>query len=705
MTMIKEGPMRRAWHLFPITTIVLLSGLTLPPASVRGDDTVTVTVSVVATEFFGNPLTYHWRATDGHIVDQNSTTTNWTLPDGPGIHFAYVLVSNGKGGYTEGRIAVNTDSNPTTTVVPRDKYTKAPPVKDPTAVSGPVAGTVILDDASVCGTRNPFFGVNVNATVQFADNRGNLLAQAMVLNPYAYGQFAIADNPNGASLVFTCENATLTVPRNLFESPFPFIIRGTAQPEVNFMSASLSGVNIGIFPVPPVVPPGILPSDYLAGRESVAGRESDKSIGPPSRFLAFKGLDSRKGSCEYYKSVGVVEDCDDAGNYQGRTLAFDAWRTPIKIDSPSATSAVFINKTDLNLTRDHHLIWNGGDQLAAYVCNHPGPAPDPNTDPTSLFPSSLAIDAAIDAVLDVNASHPRGRNLIACVAMDRMPIKSVTGQPVTGHEGETFVRFLIFGPNGDLLPSVNLDGNGEKFVPGACVACHGGTNYFKLANGPPYDLPAASQPLFGGFPEDGSGGNDLLSYFLPFDVDNFAFHSTRPPFTKDDQQGQIFLLNSATAQVDHTIAADINQQPAQATAFQQLLLRWYPNGIVFDSTNDVAPPYKKTQKDPNSEFFYKNVVARSCRTCHVAMDQANFELEDPVGLVADLVCGQPLATFAIDPPGSESSYLMPNSRVTFDRFWLSDRPSVVGQPAGSQPAALRDHYFRTFGQQLSCHLP
>src|SRR5262249_18110382 len=150
---------------------------------------------------------------------------------------------------------------------------------------------------------------------------------------------------------------------------------------------------------------------------------------------------------------------------------------------------------------------------------------DQDSDPTGLFPSSSAVDAAIDAALP-DASHPQGQNLVACVAMDRMG-KDVNGQPVTGHLGEPFVRFLIFGPNGDLLPSVNLDGNGEKFAPGAWAACHGGTTYFALARGPPYNTPAASQPLFGGFPEDGSGGNDLLSYFLPFDVDNFAFHSSR----------------------------------------------------------------------------------------------------------------------------------------------------------------------------------
>ena len=57
----------------------------------------------------GNHLSYRWRATDGQIMDLSALSTLWTLPAGPGLHFAYVLVSNGKGGYTERRIQVNTD--------------------------------------------------------------------------------------------------------------------------------------------------------------------------------------------------------------------------------------------------------------------------------------------------------------------------------------------------------------------------------------------------------------------------------------------------------------------------------------------------------------------------------------------------------------------------------------------------------------------
>jgi hypothetical protein len=545
---------------------------------------------VDASEAFGNPLVYQWRATDGNIVDPDAVSTDWILPNGPGIHFAYVLVSNGKGGFAEDRIAVNTDGNPTTTMLPRDEYPPAQqlapvPSPDPSPDAPQIKGTMRLEFGADCGTRSPFFDVYVTAQVILFDNMFRVL-NAATLNPYADGQFALYNPGNGAFLLAICDGAIdfFTLGSN---NPLNiFTIHGTTRPEVRSMSAKLNGANVGIYPVGPVFQQ--LPSDDLARRETgffVAG--------PPSRFLAFKGLDSRKGACKYYKAVAAVEDCDDAGNYVGRALTFREWRQAVGIAEFSPlgleAKAVFINKADLNLTRDHHSISYGHDaegniDLAAYVCNHPAPAANSNSDPTGLFPSSSAIDAAIDAVLQVDATHPQGRNLVACVAMDRVPLTDFAGRPVRSPIGKsrvtgrptTFTRFLIFGPNGDLLPSVNLDGNGEKFVPGACVACHGGERYFALANGRDpttneYTAPAPSAPIFGGFPEDDSGEPDLQSYFLPYDVGNFAFHS-KHPLTADDQHNAIYTLNAKAFDVNTDLAFTNNpvEVPPQATAFYNL---------------------------------------------------------------------------------------------------------------------------------------
>jgi hypothetical protein len=277
-----------------------------------------------------------------------------------------------------------------------------------------------------------------------------------------------------------------------------------------------------------------------------------------------------------------------------------------------------------------------------------------------------------------------------------------------------FAAFTVFGPNGDLLPSANLDGDGEKFVPGACVACHGGTGYFALVNNTVF-APGADQPLFGGFPEGGlTAGADLASYFLPYDVDNFAFHSSRQGLTKNDQQEAVYGLNLNSKNSDIDIAdLDLGAGNNQTTAFTNLFNGWYAPGIhVFISRTDPNPFVpKNTYPNSETQAFYLNVVAPSCRTCHVAMDQANFESIDPKVFFSNtpppdignnLVCGQTLAEFGIDPIGSEKSYLMPNSRTAFDRFWLSSRRFVTGQPANTvnQPETLRTH-----ANLASCHLP
>jgi hypothetical protein len=741
--------MRRAWHLLPITAIVVMFGLTVPPVSVRGADSITVKVSVDASESAGNPLTYRWRATDGQIVDQDSPTTDWKLPNGPGIHFAYVLVSNGKGGYTEGRIAVNTDGNPTTTVVPRDnKYPQAaskifnmsgkgffqPVSAEPDLLlpldngQGTIKGVLLLGgfgDTSVCGKRIPFFGVDATAIVQLRDKDDKPLSET-VLNPYAFGEFSLADVNGGTKLFAICEGATqqfITFDRGdvQFPNPLPFLIKGTTQPEVKSMSAIQDGKPVGIFPVLPTPARGTLPSDFFGRR--------DHNVSGTPRFLSFKGLDTRKGGCEYYKAIGAVAGCDPAGNFVGAVLNFKDWRKSVRIGefrqttgfSPREPTAAFINETDLNLTRDHHSIAYGADskgreQLVAYVCNHPGAAADPNVDPTGLFPAQSSIDTAIDNVLPpkVDAAHPQGRNLVACVAMDRSSdIVDVNGNKTTDHVGDPFTRFLIFGPNGDLLPSVNLDGNGEKFVPGTCVACHGGNNYFALANDTPPDNqgqinpPLPSTPIFGGFPETGAGGPNLKSYFLPYDVGNFLFSSKHPNTINDVQmQVAIFELNENAWLVDRDISY-INFKHtipnASSDAFDDLFHRWYHGDIVFD-LNALPPSSPRGGGDPpylaDTDKFYRNVVARSCRSCHVAMDDANFETKDPVRttVIQNLVCGQATHKFPSGDP-TASSYLMPNSQVTFDRFWLSDpisrgRPDIPGQPNGifNQPDALRKHH-------------
>jgi len=381
----------------------------------------------------------------------------------------------------------------------------------------------------------------------------------------------------------------------------------------------------------------------------------------PAKFLAMKGLDTRLSGCLYYKAIGAVRDCetkdpDKIGNFKEGAISFEDWKRTVRIDqyAPPGTKqyrAVFVNRVDLNLTRDHHSvsynsISNPMGATAGYVCNHLGPQPTA-ADPTGLDPTQDEINKVIDDAV-------AGKNLVACVAMDYSVSPNV-------NNNMPFTRFLIFGPSGELLPSVNLDGRGEKFPPGTCTVCHGGNKYA------------------GKFLEDGTGTADLEAHFLPFDIGNFEFSKRTgwPALTKEAQQEAIYQLNQNVLKTNKN------------SAEMDLINGWYKAGHVQD---EMFIPATIGPNDAVRRSFYLNVIARSCRTCHIALRDEysirdlNFFVLGSGGLspsiLKELVCGQ--------TDDLLRAYAMPNSKVTFDLFWRSrgttnDQPKQIGMMSGLGP--------------------
>jgi hypothetical protein len=389
-----------------------------------------------------------------------------------------------------------------------------------------------------------------------------------------------------------------------------------------------------------------------------------------------KGLDTRLSGCLYYKAIGAVKKCDPEGNFlREEAVSFEDWKRAVKIDqyAPPGTQqyrAVFVNRVDLNLTRDHHSVSyphsapypDATGPTAGYVCNHMGPT----FDPTGSSPNHQNdVDTAVDNAV-------AGKNLVACVAMDYTIAPSV-------NDGMPFTRFLIFGPSGDLLPSVNLDGRGEKFPPGTCTVCHGGNKYA------------------GKFPEDGTGTADLEAHFLPFDIGNFEFSKRPgwPALTKEAQQEAIYQLNQ------NVLKTNAN------TAERELISGWYPNPRIHMQNQDFAPPELMDANFMGFKDFYQNVIARSCRTCHIAqrdeLSIRDLNFSEP-GVNVGSFNGQPQPPNPRKPGALSSSilrelvcgdtndlvraYAMPNSKVTFDLFWRSrgtatDQPQKVGNMVGT----------------------
>jgi hypothetical protein len=308
----------------------------------------------------------------------------------------------------------------------------------------------------------------------------------------------------------------------------------------------------------------------------------------------------------------------------GGAVRFEDWKRTVQIGpyaQPGFTEyvATYINKADLNLTRNHHAISYGPTRTAGYVCNHLGPS--------VLDPGQAEIDQVIDNAVN-------GKNLVACVAMDYTASPGVNG-------GQPFVRFLIFGPSGELLPSVNLDGRTEKFVPGTCVVCHGGDHYTAR------------------YSETGTGPANIGAHFLPFDVGNFLF-SSKPGLREVDQEAAIRALNQTVLNAGPTVAA------------QELIAGWYANPT--GTFNKDYLPVSWQGRGQRATDFYQKVIATSCRGCHVNMAEG-FNWDHYQNVNDTLYRFTDLSAFEASVGGCDPAnplfrmHSMPNSAVTFNRFW------------------------------------
>jgi hypothetical protein len=746
---------------------------------VRADDDMnfrrpTVNVSVTATG--SAPLHYRWRSTDGTIQDIDAPATSWRLPSGPGLHFAYVLVSDGLGGYTEGRVGVNTDDLGTApeslAAAPVSLHAPAAParkgddyrgyiaydigqhgrayskgvsvyVTDGTGARYPSSGSVLTDergafsvrgvpngasmtiycsssygapqvfcgsdpmpataftdylsnspggstvlgrvtlsDGAPCGTNNELFGLHTSATVQLQDQNG---ARLLTFPVNAFGDWSVVLDPypQASQVLFRCEGAApipVTLP-NSYQVPDQQFA-GTAVPVISGMTAPLNG-NPGLFqPEPSTAPPSIssdglptvgtdwsklppgsnFPSDYIT-------RSDD--------FLAFKGSDTRRAACQYYKAIGAVHGCRRDGRFVG-PISYEDWRRSVNIGKYAKpggvkAAATYVNKVDLNLTRVQESVRYGTTSLAAVVCNHLGP---PVSSPDDVLnPSQASIDTAVRNAI-------AGRNLVACVAMDYQLNPGVNGD-------RKFVRFYVFGPSGELLPSVNLDGRGEKFMPGSCVSCHGGDHYA------------------GGYPSDGSGFADFGGHMLPYDKGNFEF-SDEDGLTDEEREEAIYGLNQNLLAVD----PPANPQVAGALtlAGQNLISGWYTNptlpahtldlGYIPQSWRDfISGKVTNSYYDPTyAKAFYLHVASRSCRTCHVnQITQYNFDdfsqLPSNFSVFFESATDVLRTTAGCGASSLNLRITMPNSAVTFNRYWLSQGTTdPKTNESTDQPSILSNFY-------------
>ena len=708
------------------------------------------TLSVSAVDPDGDALTYEWRVTAGSVDNRNAATTTWTLPTTPGLHFAYVLISDGRGGYVQHQYAVGSDRTATALSAPaQSMHTPAAPdaaslgvyrvrikasgtldfkpesggaavdrdvymagqrvrlvdasgsvistgttdrngewvvssVANDTGAYRPLpsgqllrlecaasaeaayqpcsAGTALftqtsgqtylaeltvdatpganlrvyghvdLADGVVCGVDDDFFRVQRGATVQLLGSDGAALSQPVQTNRFGdYALSAAVAPATALQLKVTCGSETRQLPITAAEAPTGADLKDLEK------SVRLSNRR-------PVVQRMVAngPDGNVRGKEIVplTGAASNELKGA-AQFLAYKGLDTRRSACNYYKALGMVKDCTSQGDMV-QPATMEEWKRAFALPPYSATgvqqaSADYINKMDLNLVRRMTAAKTADDRIAFLVCNHPGPDGQTQAEINEVVSGALT-----------------GERLIACVGMTWSTLPGVNG-------GKPFTQFVTFGPDGSLLPSVNLDGRGEKFLPGACIACHGGSR------------------VNGRFPETGRPSPDLGSGFLPFDTGNY-FLSTAAGLTEAAQGDSFFKLNQLVRDTERL--DKLTGQVTSATAVTRLIDGWYRNGRTLDKEY-VPNAWVQAQSGTDGQgqavadaaALYREVVGPSCRTCHVSMgpsfdwDSLPRRLTGATDFVKWHVCG--------GGPSLAINASMPNALVSVDRVQESAKARAL----------------------------
>ena len=287
-----------------------------------------------------------------------------------------------------------------------------------------------------------------------------------------------------------------------------------------------------------------------------------------------------------------------------------------------------MNANDLGFGRDLHMLKRGED-VAAYVTNY-GKVYDK---PDDSQPNPGNADAARAHRVEV-----MGRTV--CMEYSK----------IEGHESEDdlrIVKFFVYetgDPAAKRALGADLDGFGEKYVPNLCLNCHGGD----------YSVPKGSVPTW----------EDILlmkSSFREFDISTFRFPRPKDGNIDPTKPGR---EEEETFEKLNKLVLDTKPVPA----ITQLIGGWYAGGRKTQDVTWVPPDWHV----PPTDSLYSNVVAKSCRTCHVALagDYPNepgsgrdwTSFKQFVRSNGELCY---METLIFSPRGK---YTMPHARVTYENL-------------------------------------
>jgi len=350
--------------------------------------------------------------------------------------------------------------------------------------------------------------------------------------------------------------------------------------------------------------------------------------------LAFNGRadGTPTGAADYYALV-------DPGNQR---MTLTAWWT-MNGFGPNGTAAgevrtSYLNNNDLGSGRDMHVLYRPNGDVAAYVTNylHDG-----------LFDQNP--NSADDAA---NQVPPPIRAATVCMEWSPNP-QSQQNPP------QRIVKFFVYNTSGarlsslDLLGTINGVPQAPKYIPELCLNCHGGDN---------------------------SGQADLKASFREFDTATFRYTGGRAVPNAAEM---------AAFKRQNFIVRGKDNDNISTTAIKQLVNGWYHwynirdipvqipvnGGVLYidphpgntaEDNSFVPPGWANTTMQ--NQMLYTGVVAKSCRTCHVAFTNNINTGNGNSGIGIDWT-----SSLQYVSDGLTKSYVqegeMPHAPVTFTNFW------------------------------------
>ena len=240
--------------------------------------------------------------------------------------------------------------------------------------------------------------------------------------------------------------------------------------------------------------------------------------------------------------------------------------------------------------------------------------------------------------------------------------------------GAAFPKFYNFNAvTGQRAVFVDLDGRGDKAMPGPCISCHGGRGDALTPND------ATGKPRFNLVQNGASQARgDVQAHMHPFELDAFDFSSS-PGFTRAESEAPMKTVNTWILCTYPIAAASTAPEDAcrravkpgewQGTAADLIKSAYGGDGLPNAKFADTYVPASWVTAGQST--LYTEVVAPSCRTCHI-MRGTGLQSDLDFTSYAKFQSYSDRIKAHITDRGN-----MPLAKIVSDAFYSTNRPEMV----------------------------